>query len=826
MNGGINYRTLGAPGSVSQAFVASNARARALVGPMLSGKTTTLFLDIVSRAIRNPRQRQWRQVLVAPDKTYLDTHVIPRIQELVAGSGHWPDGAIRSVILPLNDSKGAVFAEIELVFLGLDERAHRARFLGMETTGACLLDLRNHFENVIDDALAAIGTYPLDSGGALWKGITGVSRMPRRGHWLYARVERGDIELFRQPGGRSPAAENLANLAKRKISYHNLARNLSADRVRLEIDCDLALDQVEAAAEATRQDARENLTRFIGLVMPDIRPAVHHKLLIAKLEAVARSKIKRLMIFLPPGAAKSTYASILFPAWYMGRHPTHPVIAASHAKELAERFGRRVRNIVDSPIYRDIFGFGLAEDSGAAGRWETARGGEYYAVGVDGSVTGRRAALGIIDDPVKGRAEADSPTVRNHTWEWYKSDFWTRLLPDAAVIYIGTRWHEDDLAGRLLEEQKAGGEQWEVVSIPAVAVEGREDLLGRQPGERLWPEHFTAEMIENARRDLRNWSALYQQEPMPESGDFFQRDWVRWYDTSPPREQMRTYGASDYAVRANAGDYTAHIVVGIDQYDDIYLLDLWRGQTASDKWVETLLDLMQRWKTLWWGEEKGQIEKGVGPFITKRQLERKIYGPRKQYSSVADKATRAQSFRGRMAMGKVYFPARAPWAAELIDELLRFPAGKNDDQVDACSLIGRMLDELIPGSRPVASPPEYNAVPEFFFEPVNGSFAERVQITMPGAPGLNTVIVMPVTDQHKRRWPEEYAKFFEESEQRLKNGEPLPGLRETPSAPGGAAELPRLGARLEATAIPMDKIWDTAPGRSLDPYRRDYPRRI
>ena len=152
----------------------------------------------------------------------------------------------------------------------------------------------------------------------------------------------------------------------------------------------------------------------------------------------------------------------------MGRHPTHPVIAASHAKELAERFGRRVRNIVDSPIYRDIFGFGLGEESGAAGRWETARGGEYYAVGVDGSVTGRRAALGIIDDPVKGRAEADSPTIRNHAWEWYKSDFWTRLLPDAGVIYIGTRWHDDDLAGRLLEEQKAGGEQWEVVSIPAV----------------------------------------------------------------------------------------------------------------------------------------------------------------------------------------------------------------------------------------------------------------------------------------------------------------------------------------------------------------------
>jgi predicted phage terminase large subunit-like protein len=439
-------------------------------------------------------------------------------------------------------------------------------------------------------------------------------------------------------------------------------------------------------------------------------------------------------------------------------------------------------------------------------------------------VTGRRAALGIIDDPVKGRAEADSPTVRNHTWEWYKSDFWTRLLPDAAVIYIGTRWHEDDLAGRLLEEQKAGGEQWEVVSIPAVAVEGREDLLGREPGERLWPEHFTAEMIENARRDLRNWSALYQQEPMPESGDFFRRDWVRWYDTSPPREQMRTYGASDYAVRANAGDYTVHLVVGIDQYDDIYLLDLWRGQTASDKWVETLLDLMQRWKPLWWGEEKGQIEKGVGPFITKRQLERKIYSPRKQYSSVADKATRAQSFRGRMAMGKVYFPARAPWAAELIDELLRFPAGKNDDQVDACSLIGRMLDELVPGSKPVAPPPEYRAVPEFVIAIENDTPIEHVKITTPGAPGNVNVIVQRVTDQHRRQWPDEYAKFVEELKRRVENGDRPPGYDEV--RPAGAAELPRLGMALEAPVIQWDMIWETAPGRYLDPYRRDYPRRI
>jgi predicted phage terminase large subunit-like protein len=213
-------------------------------------------------------------------------------------------------------------------------------------------------------------------------------------------------------------------------------------------------------------------------------------------------------------------------------------------------------------------------------------------------------------------------------------------------------------------------------------------------------------MLATPRRDARLWSALYQQRPMPESGDYFKSEWLRWYETAPLREQLRTYGASDYAVKANAGDYTVHLVVGLDPGDDLYLLDLWRQQTASNEWVEALLDLMERWKTITWAEESGQIEKGVGPFITKRQLERKVYAVRRQFSSAADKAVRGQAIRGRVAMGKVYLPKRAPWAPTLMDELLRFPAGKFDDQVDGLSLVGRMLDEMVPGTRPKPQPEE------------------------------------------------------------------------------------------------------------------------
>ncbi|HEY1430735.1 MAG TPA: phage terminase large subunit, partial [Stellaceae bacterium] len=653
------------------------------------------------------RQTAWRWLVVAPIRRELERYTIPAIKTWLDLGEYDEKGRHFALSYQLEDG---VKRSLELDFLGMDDAQDRRRFAAAAATGVWLDDARNLSETVLEDAQRLAGTFPTPlAGGAVWSGVVCSSRMPPPGHWLVRRPEEpGDLVLFRQPSGRSAEAENLPALAKKGFSYAAFASERDPDWIRVNIDAELGQTATEAQAEADRAAARQDLGRWVALAMPDISPARHHQLLLAKLEALAKGEIKRLMFFLPPGSAKSTYGSVLFPSWYIGNHPTQSVIAASHSKELAERFGRRVRNIVGSPIFRGTFGFGLSGDSGAAGRWETARGGEYFAVGVDASVTGRRAHLGIIDDPVKGKAEADSATIRQHVWEWYKADFWTRLVPEAGLLYIGTRWHEDDLAGRLLEDAKIGGEQWEVVSLPAIAEDG--DALGRVPGERLWPEWFTTEMFENAQRDARNWSALYQQRPMPESGDYFKNDWLRWYDTAPQRDQLRTYGASDYAVRANMGDYTVHIVGGLDPNDDLYLLDLWRKQVASNEWVEAVIDLMELWKTLTWAEESGQIEKGVGPFLTKRQLERKVYAHRKQFSSAADKAVRAQAIRGRVAMGKVYLPKRAPWAATLMDELLRFPAGKYDDQVDTLSLIGRMLDEMVPGSKPKPVEPEQRGI--------------------------------------------------------------------------------------------------------------------
>lgn len=698
-----------AEGAQLRAFQRSSMFARALIGPVYGGRKSCAVHEIVRRArLREVKQRVWRWLVVRPTRDELERYTLPCVRHWLPAAAVW-DPKTKSLGLEYQLGDG-VARLLELVFLAFDEAIDRKRLATAEAAGVWLDDARWLPEAVFDEALKiARRGYPAPiDGGSSWSGVICTSRMPSPGHWLIRRSTMledywADLELFRQPGGRDSHAENQTALRRLGFSYHDLAARWPEDRVRVEIDAEMGSSAAETAVEADRQAARDGFARYISVVAPDIVPATHHLLLIKTLEAVARGEKKRVMFFLPPGAAKSTYASVLFPPWYMGRNPGNSIILASHARELAERFGRRARNTVASAPYRDIWGFGLAADSGAAGRWENERGGEFYAVGVDGSVTGRRADLGVIDDPVKGRAEADSPAVRKQTWEWYLSDFWTRLKPGGSILYIGTRWHDDDLAGRLIAEMKAGGEQWEIVSVPAIA--GENDPVGRQPGERLWADWFTQEMFDNARRDARNWSALYQQQPMPESGDYFKLDWLRYYETAPRREELKTYGASDYAVTSQGGDYTVHIVVGVDPNDDIYLLDLWRGQEASNVWVEAALDLMERWKTLQWAEERGQIEKGVGPFLVKRSLERKIFNYRKQYSSAHDKSVRAQPMRGRMAMGKVYLPRRAPWIDQFVQELLRFPAGVNDDCVDTFGLIGRMLDELVPGVKPKASTP-------------------------------------------------------------------------------------------------------------------------
>lgn len=418
--------------------------------------------------------------------------------------------------------------------------------------------------------------------------------------------------------------------------------------------------------------------------------ADHHALIASRLEAIERGDIDRLMINMPPRHGKSELASRRFPAWFLGRHPDKSVIAASYNSDLATDFGRQVRNIIATDEYQHLFPTALAEDSRAANRWNTDQGGGYVAAGVGTAITGRGADILLIDDPLKDRAEADSELQRNKVWDWYTSTAYTRLAPKGRIIVIQTRWHEDDLSGRLLADEARGGDKWEVLELPAI----------NDQGEALWPDFYPLPVLERYRSVLpaRDWSALYQQRPTPDEGDYFKREWFKSYDERP--KHLRMYGASDYAVTAKGGDYTVHLVMGVDPDDNLYVVDIWRSQAESHIWVESFLDLVHQYKPLKWCEETGQIIKSLGPFIDRRMRERKIYCAREQMTSVADKPTRCRSFQARAAMGKVYLPHNAPWVADFVSELLTFPAGKHDDQVDAAGMIGRMLDMMVAGRAP------------------------------------------------------------------------------------------------------------------------------
>ncbi len=408
---------------------------------------------------------------------------------------------------------------------------------------------------------------------------------------------------------------------------------------------------------------------------------------------------------MPPGSAKSTYASVRFPAYFLGRFPQKSIITASYGESLATLFGRRVRNIVASPEYRMLFpGSTLAEDSRAKGEWETSEGGSYFAAGVGTGIAGRRADLGVIDDPVKGRAEADSELVRNNTWDWYKSDFLTRLKPGAAQIIIQTRWHEDDPSGRILPEKWNGesgeftgfdGQTWRVICLPAQA--GNNDPLGRKLGEWLWPEWFDEAFWHETKRaqqfeDIRNWTSLYQQTPTPDEGTFFKREWFKRYRIGDEPRRLSKYGASDYAVTEDGGDFTEHGIGGFDEHEDLWIVGWWSGQKTPDIWIDNQIDLAKDHGPYAWVAEGGQIRRSIESFLKKRLKQRKTYFRIEWITSGKDKPANARGFQALASQGKVWVP-RCEWGDELIDQLIAFPAGKYDDKVDVCGLFGRILDQ-------------------------------------------------------------------------------------------------------------------------------------
>lgn len=431
--------------------------------------------------------------------------------------------------------------------------------------------------------------------------------------------------------------------------------------------------------------------------------ASHHRLLIEKLEAVERGDCTRLMVFMPPGSAKSTYASVIFPVWFMGRKRRRNVIVATYASDLARKIGRRARSIVKQPVFAEVFGCGLSPDSSAADEWALTNENEWMGGGVLSGITGNRADLIVVDDPIKGRQEADSEVIRTRTKDEFDDSIKTRLKPGGRIVIIQTRWHEDDLAGSILPEEYDGesgpilcrdGQVWEVLCLPAEA--GVNDPLGRKPGEYLWPEWFSDDHWQTFRANPRTWSALYQQSPTPDDGAFFKREWFVRYKPSDLPAELRKYGTSDYAVTEDGGDFTVHRVWGVDHEGGMWLMPGgYKAQETPDKWIERQIDLVARHEPFAWFGEAGVIQKAIEPMLIRRMKEREIGCRLEWMPSIQDKPTRARGAQSRAAMGMVYVP-EGPEGDDILREYVKFPAGKHDDDVDCLSLMGRALDDVHP----------------------------------------------------------------------------------------------------------------------------------
>jgi len=431
----------------------------------------------------------------------------------------------------------------------------------------------------------------------------------------------------------------------------------------------------------------------------ETQQAEHHKLILREMQRCMETPHGRLMIMAPPGSAKSTYASVVAPSWYLGSKPERRVILASYGDELARRQGRRTRQLLRSSECVEIIQAQLEADSRAADEFGLTNGSEYIACGIMGGVTGNRAHGIVIDDPIKGREQADSQTIRDRTFEAYEDDLLTRLIPGGWVVIINTRWHEDDPCGRILPASWAGqsgdiecrdGNTWRVLCLQAEC-QTLTDPLKRGMGDMLWPEWFDAKHWSQFRLNRRTWSSLYQQLPAPADGIMFRKDDMATYDVKPGG--LRIICASDNAVTPGGGDWTEQGAAGIAPDGSLYLLDWWRDQVGPEIWIERQIDMMVRHKPLAWFCESGPIRRATEGRLRARMAEREVNCRLEYLPSIADKPTMAQSIIATAGMGKLWWP-RAAWAPELQRQCLVFPAGSPDDGVDTLGLLGRGADTL------------------------------------------------------------------------------------------------------------------------------------
>jgi predicted phage terminase large subunit-like protein len=428
--------------------------------------------------------------------------------------------------------------------------------------------------------------------------------------------------------------------------------------------------------EQLRESVQNSLEAWSRLALSALgqEPAQHHREIIKALERISDGETKRLILLLPPGSAKSTYTSRLFPAWWFVQHPKSAVIAACHTARLAEDFGRGIKGLVTEHSSR--LGLQLEPDARAAGRFVTDLGGEYFAIGVHGAVTGRRADLALVDDPVRSFADAESFTAREHLWEWFRSELVTRLKPCGRIVLVMTRWHCDDLAGRLIEQ---GG--WDVMRLPALAEEG--DPLGREIGGALWPEWEGREALLEKRGMLgeRHFAALFQQSPLGEAGQVFDPRKLRVVNDVPDGVAVRAWDLAASSGGSGDPDWTVGVKLVRDASGTVYVDDVIRFREMPGGVAERIRSVAMMdgtAVTVGLPQDPGQAGKSQIMFLTQILAGFRIVAT----PETGTKTTRAVPVASQVSGGTVCM-RRANWNAAFMDELASFPHGRKDDQVDA-----------------------------------------------------------------------------------------------------------------------------------------------
>lgn len=515
----------------------------------------------------------------------------------------------------------------------------------------------------------------------------------------------------------------------------------------------LSPQQLAQQELAARLLAKRELVFFTQRINPRYDAGWVHRDIARRLKRfsddVAAGLSPRLMILMPPRHGKSELASRMFPAWHLGRCPDHEIIACSYNVSLAMSFSRKVKEVLNDPGYQSVFDVRLHPDFQSNEEWALAgtRGG-YVAAGVGGGITGKGAHVLIIDDPIKNAEEADSAETREKLWDWYGSTAYTRLAPGGGVLVIQTWWHDDDLAGRLQQAMTSDEEadQFEVVKYPAVseadewvdtttdeivrvhvdpkftaqsaaqaaneasftqpelvcaarAIAAGHDLTNlrflRAKGEALHPARYDLVKLNRIKKTIspRFWAALYQQNPVPDDGAYFLKEQFR-RSRLPAKDKSNVFIAFDFAIsEKKQNDYTVGVVGLQDEDDMLHVAEIMRFKSGDGMYiVEAILNLCQRWhnSSLILGFEDGQIYRAIESLLKKRMRERQFYPSTMLLKPITDKMARARPLQGRMQQGMVSFAEGAEWFDAARTEMLRFPAGVHDDQVDALAWMTTM----------------------------------------------------------------------------------------------------------------------------------------